>query len=63
MPGRRPERVRMKSRASISTRSPSTPCAELAAGGTVEHELERLAVDGGPLGDDVGDEAAVVIGA
>ena len=37
--------------------------AELAAGGTVEHELERLAVDAGPLGDDVGDEAAVVIGA
>ena len=36
--------------------------AELPAGGTVEHELEGLAVDIGPFGDDVGDQAAVVIG-
>ena len=36
--------------------------AELAAGGALEHELERLAVDRGPLGDDVGDEATVVLG-
>jgi hypothetical protein len=27
------------------------PLAELAAGGPLEHEVERLAVDGGPLGD------------
>ena len=36
--------------------------AELAAGRALEHELERLAVDRRPLGDDVGDEAAVVVG-
>src|SRR5947208_16787201 len=36
--------------------------AERAAGGTVEHEVERLAVDGGPLADEIGDEAAVVFG-
>src|SRR5712691_11822780 len=36
--------------------------AELAAGGTFEHELERLAVDRCPLRDDVADEAAVVVG-
>jgi hypothetical protein len=36
--------------------------AELAAGATFEDELERLAVDAGPLADDAGDEAAVVIG-
>jgi hypothetical protein len=35
--------------------------AELAACGTLEDELERLAVDACPLADDVGDEAAVVI--
>src|SRR5207245_3503320 len=35
---------------------------ELAAGGTFEHELERLAVDRRPLRDDVADEAAVVVG-
>ena len=32
------------------------------AGGTAEHELERLAVQRAPLGDDVGDEAPVVVG-
>ena len=37
--------------------------AVLAASGAVEDELERLAVDAGPFGDDVGDEAAVVVGA
>ena len=36
--------------------------AELAAGRSFEHELERLAVDARPLADDVGDETAVVIG-
>ena len=36
--------------------------AELAARGPVEHELERLAVDARPLGDDVGDETTVVVG-
>ena len=35
--------------------------AELAAGRTLEHELEGLAVEGRPLGDDVGDEPAVVL--
>src|SRR3954449_6061284 len=35
---------------------------ELAAGGSFEHELEWLVVDVRPLGDDVGDESAVVIG-
>ena len=35
---------------------------ELPAGGAVEHELEGLAVDVGPFGDDVGDEPAVVVG-
>ena len=35
---------------------------ELPAGGAVEHQLEGLAVDGGPFGDDVGDQAAVVVG-
>ena len=33
VPGRRPERVRMKSRASISTRSPSTPWLNLPPAG------------------------------
>src|SRR5437868_6291957 len=36
---------------------------ELAAGRTFEHELEGLVVDVRPLGDDVGDEPAVMIGA
>src|ERR1035437_1174149 len=35
---------------------------ELPAGGAVEHQLEGLAVDTGPLGHNVGDKAAVVIG-
>src|SRR5271155_1181788 len=35
---------------------------ELAAGGTVENQLEGLAVDAGPFGHDVGGEAAVVVG-
>ena len=34
---------------------------ELPTGRTIEHEFERLTVDGGPFGDDVGDEATVVI--
>src|SRR4051794_4353513 len=33
-----------------------------AAGWAFEHELERLAVDAGPFGDDVGHQASVVIG-
>ena len=52
----------MKSRASISTRSPPMPCRELTASGAVEHELEGLAMDGGPFGDDVGDQTAVMVG-
>lgn len=36
--------------------------AELAAGGAFEDELERLAVDGRPFGDEVGHQAAVVVG-
>src|SRR5712692_11237782 len=35
--------------------------AELAAGATLAHELVGLTVDRPPLGDDVGDEATVVI--
>ncbi len=34
---------------------------EGAAGGTGQLERERLAVAAGPLGDDVGDDAAVVL--
>ena len=36
--------------------------AEGPAGRAVEHELERLAVERGPFGDDVGDQPAVVVG-
>lgn len=36
--------------------------AELPAGRSLKDELERLAVDGRPLADDVGDEATVVVG-
>src|SRR5665213_4267505 len=35
--------------------------AELAAGRTLQHQLEGLAVDIGPFEHDVGDEAAVVL--
>src|SRR5829696_3768224 len=38
------------------------PLGEGAAGGSGEHELERLAVDGGPFGHVIGDQAAVVVG-
>src|ERR1700683_4465213 len=34
---------------------------ELPAGGPFEDQLERLTVDGRPLGDNVGDEAPVVL--
>src|SRR5580692_10508484 len=36
--------------------------AEGPAGRAVQDELERLPVDGGPFGDDVGDQPAVVVG-
>ena len=36
--------------------------AELAAGGSFQDELERLAVDAGPFSYDVGDEATIVVG-
>ena len=62
MPGSRPERVRMKSSASISTRSPASALCELPAGRAVEHQFEGLAVDTGPFSHDVRNEPAVVIG-
>ena len=45
-----------------STCSPPVPDEYFAAGGPVELERERLAVGAGPLGDDVGDDATVVVG-
>src|SRR5437867_11653081 len=36
--------------------------AELVAGRALEHQLEGLAMDRGPLADDIGDESPVVIG-
>ena len=52
----------MKSTASSLDAFAVDALGELAAGGSFEHEFERLAVDARPLGDDVGDEATVVIG-
>ena len=62
MPGRRPERVRTKSTASISTRSPSTPWLNLPPAGPSSTSSNGWPWMVGPFGDDVGDEAAVVIG-
>ncbi len=52
----------MKVIASMSTRSPSVPWLNVAAGSAFEHEFEGYTVDRGPLPHDVGDEATVMVG-
>ena len=61
-PGSRPERVRMKSSVSISMRSPATPWVNLPPAGPSKTSSNAWSWIRGPLRDNVGDEAAVVIG-
>ena len=61
-PSARPERIRQNSTASSVISSPPSPCVNAPPAGPVSVERERPAVAPRPLGDDVGDDAAVVLG-
>ena len=62
LPSARPDRIRQNSMASRVSSSPPSPLDEVAAGGPGEVSVNGLAVAAGPLGHDVGDDAAVVVG-
>ena len=60
-PGR-PATTRQKSAASITICSPLVPELQLPPAGPVSSSRYGLAVAAGPLGHDVGDDDAVVVG-
>mgnify|MGYP003694713255 CR=1 FL=1 len=58
----RPDTARQNSTASMAMTGRAGAAAPFTAGRAGEPQRVRLAVPGGPLGDHVGDEHAVVVG-